>query len=329
MLIEKEEKYQLDYHVNHYEKMVPICNLLDCFEQICYFEFRKISDFNPWVYFCDDINLQIANDDLYIMKTDVKNQYQDFKEWTVKCDYHKNIAELLHTEGSLILQTAFNYVPDYAWWEDGKEGLHIQHLTYLLGEDLEGYYIADSPYVFLNIENIKQKFNPSIVKVPKEHFDEAFNHYCKVSIVRYHDIPTTQEEQFWYFYKILAGIVKDYYFEHPDFKVGRNALLYMAKQCALRKENLFIPFFIYHLAVSKRILLKRCLGIYKRCIRNYHEIMIYLDKSIEYMKRIKDLSFEHLYYNKMVSSSVEKELDTLIQNEDILIETIQSYLGTC
>lgn len=326
MLIEKEEKYQLDYHVDHNEKIIPLCNLLDCFEQICYFEFRKISDFNPWVYFCDDINSQIANDDLYIMKTDVKTHYQDFKEWTIKGNHHEKITELLHDEGSLILQTAFNYVPDYAWWTEGKETLHLQHLTYLLGEDIESYYIADSPYVFLNIEKIKQKFNPSIVKIPKEHFDEAFKRYCKVSVVRFHDIPMTQDGRLLYFQKILAGVVKDYYFESPDFKVGRNALLYMADQCALGKEQLFVPFFIYHLAVSKRIMLKRCLGIYKDSLRNYFEIVSYLDKSIEYMKKIKDLSYEHLYYSKLVSSSVGKELDTLVKNEDMLIKTIQSDL---
>ena len=111
----------------------------------------------------------------------------------------------------------------------------------------------------------------------------------------------------------------------PNFSM-RSMRLYMADQCALGKEQLFVPFFIYHLAVSKRIMLKRCLGIYKDSLRNYFEIVSYLDKSIEYMKKIKDLSYEHLYYSKLVSSSVGKELDTLVKNEDMLIKTIQSDL---
>lgn len=149
-----------------------------------------------------------------------------------------------------------------------------------------------------------------------------------MSVVRFHDIPTVRDGYFPYFQKILAEIVSNYYSEHPDFKVGRNALLYMADQCALGQEDLFVPFFIYHLAVSKRILLKRCLGICRDHISDYLETVSYLDKSIEYMKRIKDLSFAHLYDGKMVSSSVGRELDILIENEDMLIKAIHRNLST-
>lgn len=44
-----------------------------------------------------------------------------------------------------MLRTAFNYVPDYAWWNEGKEFLHTEHVTYVVEADQEFYYIADSP----------------------------------------------------------------------------------------------------------------------------------------------------------------------------------------
>lgn len=80
-----QNKLELDYHVNRMGESDSFCDLLTCYDQICYFEFRKVSDFNRWVYFCDGINLKIDDSDqVSVMRTMVNREYQRLERYVVK-----------------------------------------------------------------------------------------------------------------------------------------------------------------------------------------------------------------------------------------------------
>lgn len=145
-----DSKFKLSYHVDRNGNRQPFCTLLNCYEQICYFELRKVSDFNPWVFFCNDINLRITNENRILLEsTDIKGQYLEEKEWVIENDHFAKTSKILKEYGGVMCHTAFNFIPDYCWYEEGREQLHLGHGMYLLDEDEENYYIADAPDVFL------------------------------------------------------------------------------------------------------------------------------------------------------------------------------------
>lgn len=324
--MDKVNKYELNYHVNANGESEPFCSMLNCYDQICYFEFRRVSNFNCWVYFCDDINLKIDYDDnVFNMRSGVNLEYQNIEKFIIKEDHLNKVDKFIEENDAVMLCTAFNYVPDYVWWDKGKGYLHIGHLTYIIGEDQEGYYIADSPWVFKNVESIRQTFNASLVKIPKVHFAEAFLKYCEVCVIRFENLPTEKNEEPEFVKRVLEKTVQHYYSNNDDIFMGRKAILRMIEKCYLQQEKIFEASFIYHIAVSRRLLLKRDFGRCFKHIKEYEKIMEHLNKSIEYWSQIRDLAGDHLYKSLKVSPTVEPILHKLIANEDFLMR----YLGFC
>ncbi len=323
---EKGNKFELDYHIDHNGEVMPFCSMLGCFEQICYFELRKVSDVNPWIYFCDNLNLGIENGNAHVMTTEVRDRYQKAERWVIEENHFEKISSLIAQEGEVALRTAFNYVPNYTWSEEGKEGLHTAHMTYVIGEDADGYYIVDSPTNFLNIETIRHKDNPSIVKIPKQNFAEAFEKYCEICKVRFSNLYEAEGEVD-YLKEILKETVEWYYMEpEGDTVVGRKALLYMLEQCDAGGVDLFLPFFMYYLMVSRRLLLKRGMNLCSSRIENRGGAMEYLDRSIGYWTEIKELSFAHLYDHKKVEGEVRGLMGPLMENEDRLMESLEKII---
>lgn len=60
-------------------------------------------------------------------------------EYVITENYFEKIDELIKEKGAIALRTAFNYVSDFVWAENGKDYLHTQHLTYVISEDQENY----------------------------------------------------------------------------------------------------------------------------------------------------------------------------------------------
>lgn len=321
-------KFKLSYHVDKNGNKQPFCTLLSCYEQICYFELRKLTNFNPWVFFCDDINLCITNENtVFLESTEIKDQFVEEKEWVIENNHFAEISKILKKHGEVMYRTAFNFIPDYCWCEEGREQLHLGHGAYLLDEDEENYYIADAPEVFLDIENIRMKQNPSIVIIPKEHFAEAFKQYCKIRKIKIKSDISLQKERF-FLEENLRKIVEHYEGNGEGTVMGRTALLYLIDKCRQKEDSIFKDFFCFHLIVSRRLILQRCLQNFLKETEYYKEIIIYLDKCIEKWRMIKDFSFDYLYYGQPVGVKGRPVLESIVEYEDRLIHGIKQVLDT-
>lgn len=322
-----DAKFKLSYHVDRNGDKQSFCTLLSCYEQICYFELRKVSNFNPWVFFCDDINLCITNENnISLESTYIKEQFVEEKEWIIENNHFAEISKILKEHGEVMCCTAFNFIPDYCWCEEGREQLHLGHGAYLLDEDEKNYYIADAPEVFLGIEKIKMK-NPSIVMIPKEHFAEAFKQYCEIwKIIIKSDI-SLQKERF-FLEQNLRKIIEHYKESGEGTVMGKAALFYLIEKCRQKEDVIFKDFFCFHLIVSRRLILQRCLQIFLRETECYKEIILYLSKCIEKWRMIKDFSFDYLYYGQPVGMKGEPVLESIVEYEDKLIQSIKRALDT-
>lgn len=321
-----QDKYQANYHVYRNGKFDPFCYLLNCYDQVCYFQFRKVSNFSRWIYFCDDINLEIKVDNIFVSRSLVNKEYQKVGKWTIKENHFEKIHELLKEKDTLMLRTAFNYVPNYVWWKEGQDHIHSSHLTYVIGEDNDVYYVVDSPWVFLDVKTIRMENNPSIVKILKGNFNKAFQECCEVFTIELENLPTKKSEEFPFLKRILEKIVQNYFSQNDTSIMGRKAIQYLAEKCSLREEKIFDASFMYHLLVARRLLLKRGIEICSGYINNYDTLMNYLDRSIEYWTQLKKLSDDHLYKGADVFLLTDQNLTSLVANEEKLIECLDKCI---
>lgn len=327
-----DNKYKLHYHVNQDGSAEVLCELLDCFEQPCYFQYKKVSDGNPWIFFCGNINLIFCLRNEMTLGTIVsktREQYSKIQTVSISSNCYAEITKLLKKYGEIILTTAFNYVNDYVWYKDeGKLGMHTQHCTYLLGENEKDYFIVDNPYVLLNSEKISLRNNNSIFVIPKSNFQEAFEKCCIVTTLKYHNLPNTKESELAYFINICKEIVKDYEGENSVESVifGRQALSFLKNELEKGNEKLIDDFYVFHMVMARRIIFKRCINILKVHIFNSNQINKYLRYSIELWKMMKELAFKHHYYNESVHISAANKVGEIIKVEDALIDTIANIL---
>ncbi len=323
-----ENKYKAHYHMNEDGSAEVLCELLDCFEQPCYFQYKKVSDRNPWIFFCGNINLTFCVRDKITLGTVIcktRGQYGNIHTISFTNEYYKNISNLLNVYGEVILTTAFNYVNDYVWFKDeGKNGIHTQHCTYLLGENDKDYYIADNPYVLLEPAKIELESNNSVFVIPKSHFQEAFEKCCIVTTLKYQNLPKTKESELAYFMAICKEIGTDY-IEKDSVKgvfLGRQALLLLKSELENGNEHMMDDFFVYHIVIARRIVFKRCINLFKEYIFESSHVSSLLKQSIEQWKIIKELAFEYHYHNKKVCLSAAKKMKEIIEIEDALINEI-------
>lgn len=322
-----EEKFFKDYHVNQSGNLIPLCSLLGCFDQICYFELRKTTKFNPWIFFCDDINPYIEeNGNIGIRSTGIKYLYTETQDYLIEGNYFTRISEIIGESGEVILCTAFNYVPEYCWCEEGRDSLHIDHYSYLLAEDAENYFIADSPMVFLNIEKIRAPQNPSIVIIPKEHFAEAFDQYCLIKKIRIKE-SISQQEEYFFLIKNLKEMIQYYKSDEVGTIIGRMALLYLLEKCEQNDDAIFKNLFKFHLIISRRLILKRCLLICSKKLGDCRNVFTLLDRTINSWTTIKQLSLECLYYGKDVSERAKPVVEDLLEQEDRLMQSITQLVN--
>lgn len=96
---------------------------------------------------------------------------------------------------------------------------------------------------------------------------------------------------------------------------GRVALLNLIKKCSQKEDYIFRKFFCFHLIVSRKLILKRCLQNYLKETKHYKEIITYLDKCIEKWCIIKDLSFDYLYYGHPIGMKGKPVLESIVEYE--------------
>lgn len=309
------------YHTTYTGKTIPFCILLNCFEQPCYFEFRKRSLMDRWIFFCDDINLEINQYRITPYSTGVKDKYQKIDIYVIENEYYDRISELLKHNGALILVTAFNYVMNYWWWGENtknNEYLHDGHCTYIIGEDNEAYYIADSPNVFVNVEQIQCK-NKAIVRIEKRNFLVAFQKYCEVKCVSYHELPSSYSEEKEYFICVLKKICDNYY---SDICVGRSALIEMKKMLQTQSKRIFDNIFGFHLMMARRIILRRCINLLCKDIEGQREALYNLDGSIMKWGMIKTLLENGLKDRNNSYRKIQNEFEEIIYIEDLLHQSL-------
>lgn len=320
-------KFKLSYHVDRNGNKHPFCTLLNCYEQICYFELRKVTNFSPWVFFCNDINLCITNENnIFLGATNIYDRYVEEKEWVIKNNHFGQISKIMKEHGEVMYCTAFNFIPDYCWYEEGREQLHLGHGAYILDEDGKNYYIVDAPEVFLGIEKIRMEQNPSIVIIPKDHFSEAFKQYCKIKKIGIKSEISLQKE-YAFLEQNLRKIVEHFEGNEEDTIMGKAALIYLLEKCRNREDSIFKEFFCFHLIVSRRLILKRCLQNFLKYMDHYEQIIVVLDKCIENWCKIKDYSFDYLYYGQPAGIKAESVLESLVLYEDKLMKYINQILS--
>ena len=313
----------MNYHVDSNGNLIPLCSLLNCYDQNCYFELRKVTKFKPWIFFCDDINPCIKEcGEIGIHYTGIKYQYIEERTWIIENNYFDKISDILKKYGEVMLGTAFNYVPEYCWSEEGRDHLHVGHYTYLLDEDKEHYYIADTPSVFLDIENIKTKQNPSVLCLSKGHFTDAFRQYCKVKKIWIKESLFLQDE-YVYFIRNIKEIIKNYKMNEEGIVVGRAALTHLLERCQQKEDNIFKSLFSFHIIISLRLILRICIQSMGQEQVNSKKILLYLDKSIECWELVKKFSFDYLYNNQAVGIGAIPVIEVLLEYEDKLIQSLE------
>lgn len=318
-----DKKFSLNYHVDSNGNLIPLCSLLNCYDQNCYFELRKVTKFRPWIFFCDDINPYIKEcGEIGIHYTGIKYQYISERTWSIENNYFDKISDIIKDNGEVMLGTAFNFVPEYCWSEEGRDHLHIGHYSYLLDEDKEYYYVADTPSVFLNIENIRTQQNPSVLYLVKSHFTDAFRQYCKVKKIWIKESLFLQNE-YSYFIRNIKEMIKYYEMSEEEVIVGRAVLTYLIEKCKQKEDDIFKSLFSFHLIISRRIILKRCIQSMEKEIGDCKKILLYLNKSIEYWTIIKKFSFECLYNNQAVGMEAIPAIEALLDYEDKLMQSIE------
>lgn len=323
-MINDESKYKVEYHVDKKGNRTLFCSLLSCFEQICYFEYRRVSDFNPWIFFCDDINV-LYRDEMNVNSTGIKYRYMDVQEIDIKENYFCEISKLIAENGAIALRTKFNCVREYSWWGDESVSGHI---AYIIGEDTENYYVVDNPNNLTNLEKIRMEANPSIVLIPKTHFQEAFENKCTAVRIIFHGVPTSTKDYLPYIREVVKKIVKAYYMRlrGNGWYIGREALQHMLQDCEKHYERMFDLFHNYELAVSRRLIFKRCLNICADGIADRMEIMKYLNQSIERWVEIKRLSDEWFFRGKEVSCIAKTKIEAVIEIEDKLMQQLEKVI---
>ena len=247
----------------------------------------------------------------------------NIKEIDIKNNWFREISRLVAANGAVAIRTSFNCVREYSWWGDERVGGHI---AYIIGEDVLNYHVVDNPYNLTNLDEIRMKSNPSIVLIPKSHFQKAFENKCRVVLVTFHDVPVSEGNYFSYIKGIIEKMTKIYYKKlyGCGFYVGKDALLHMLQDCEKRYEKMFDSFYNYERAVSRRLILKRCLNICASNVKNRMEIMKYLNQSIKCWSTLKTMSDEWFFYRKEVTCRAEPEIRKVIEIEEKLMEQLES-----
>lgn len=318
-------KYEQGYQVDTYGNLDSFCMRLDCFEQPSYFELRKVSKVNPWIIFCDDINMCISKEDSqYIINpysTGIRNEFQIVETWNITENFWGEISKKLREKDSILLKTAFNYVQDYAWWGEGFDNpdyLHTGHYSYIIGEDEKFLFIVDSPSVFLNIEKLRWLENKSIVRIPKEHFCNAFKKLCQLKSISYINLPEGEKEESEYFFKVLAAMGNNYALKN----VGKDAMRIWEVAIGNCEVNAFSSLFGFHMLLSRRVILKKCIFDFKEKLEGAEDILRVLDISMNYWRQIKHLSKEYVYEKKNPIDRMKAMMESFKRNEDILMGKI-------
>lgn len=326
-MLRMENKYRRHYHVKPDGSADVLCELLDCFEQPCYFQFTKLYDRNPWIFFCGNINIFFRKGSKVSFGSvacEKRKQYYNIRTISLTDEYCKKITGLLNVYGEIIITTAFNYVSDYVWYkEEGSSGLHTQHCAYLIGESDDYYHVVDNPYVLCGVDKLKWGDNNSIFNIPKSHFVEAFKKSCFVTRIKYKDIPKTEIEELKYFMAVCKEICAEYdKNETGEVMTGKKALLSLKRELYQGEEGLMEDFFVFHLIIARRIVFKRCLNIFKAYMYDNREVDSLINDSIECWKIMKELAFESHYRHKNNCIYAAKKMEEIIEIENALISGI-------
>lgn len=269
--------------------------------------------------------------DVYPCDTRLREQYCLLEEHMVEGDFFTEITKYLNRYGEIALVTAFDSVKDYVWHgEEGEKGPHIDHCTYLLGEDRENYYIADSPGVIKDSGHLERDGNKSVYGIPKGHFSEAFGRYCMVMTISYKNLPDTEEAEYSYFQGVCGEICSDYrrQVDADGNAIGKTALEMLAQEILDGNELAMKEVFAYHMIISKRIILQRCLSIVQRFSGDTERLESLLDESVMHWGRLKDLACECLFSNRKVCMAARDVIGEIVGVEDVLMEELQKwYLG--
>lgn len=256
-----------------------------------------------------------------------REQYLNIQTVPITDEHFKEITKLLNKHEEIALTTAFNYVDDYVWFEEeGKEQLHTRHCLYLLGENDDSYFIAESPCVLLDAGKLQMESNNSIFRIAKKHFAEAFQKYCVINVLNFKNIPSNKKAELEYFMAICREIAICYEIEDSIEKavIGRKALLLLKKEIEEKNKNIISDYYLFHIIISRRVIFKRCFELFRTYINGSSGINGLLKLSIEHWKKMKDLTYEYHYCYKMDFDAAIQEMYKLIEIEDALAKEISN-----
>ena len=124
------------------------------------------------------------------------------------------------------------------------------------------------------------------------------------------------QDEYVYFIRNIKEIIKNYKMNEEGIVVGRAALTHLLERCQQKEDNIFKSLFSFHLIISRRLILRRCIQSMGKEIGNCKKILLYLDKSIECWELVKKFSFDYLYNNQAVGIGAIPVIEVLLEYED-------------
>ena len=255
---------------------------------------------------------------IYPDSTFIKNNYIEAEYHNITADHFHTISIYVQQKKSFLLKTAFDCIPDFIWYKKNNSHTIIpytHHYTYLIGEHDNYYLLVDRPEYLIDINQNRCKNNKGILQIPKKHFSNALNKYCQIKSLHFNNLPECKEDEINFLYE-----------NYQKQNSGKKALDYFKNAMNIQEYTVLSNFDGYHMLLSRRVILKKCIYNFKNEIKNSTKLLNYLDMSIIYFRQIKDLSKNYIYHKRIPSLDANRLIEILIDNEEKIMECIQYAL---
>lgn len=305
------------YHYLQNGKIDPITNLIDCWDQILYVILSNY-DVDMLQYFYGDICPVYYELNNYIeLRRMPENVERSFDIKPIEADSTsgaiKLIKQYVSNNQAIAMETMYDMIPNYCWYQETKSGTHNNHFSLIVGYDKEYFYIIDSPLVFDKQRDRLYESNKSIHMIKIKYLYKALNVYRNLKSIR------------------LVNIVKNEAIEMKlkrtvtNFKrelIGKNAIETFLEETNKEKK---LDYYEIHLIYARHIMLSMVIKKMERnawcevleklaiCIKNWHALKILIGRQ----NNLQETVF---------SARQKEQLFRIIISEEELMKEIEKYL---
>lgn len=314
--MQEYEKSQL-FQFDQYGNLNSFCMRLDYEEQLCYYELQKVSKLDPWLFYCDDINMLISGGTLYPCSAFLRDKFIDEIYYDIYQDFYEKTSFFIKKWGSFILSTDFAEIPEFTGNSKDFYLPNKKH-TYLIGENEDYYFIVDRIEYVETYKDITISNDKSVLQIPKMHFKKAFGKFYRVSTYAFKNLPDSNEDKLIFLWSVLSKITENYFKDN----MGRCALNQFYQSIQNKNYNILNNYFGIHMLLSRRVILKKCLYNYRDCIQNSEKLINLLDQAILYWRKMKDISKDYVNHKRIPSEDAYNIIQEMADNERSIVGSI-------